>query len=105
MGVILILAAIPLALRWVPRNYIYGYRTPYALSSDEAWYRANTICGRVTIIVGLLSLVPDVLVVQFFDRRTASTMSLAILVVAILASFLGTWLILHRGQDRVRLPH
>ena len=36
---LLILLGVPLILRLVPRNWIDGMRTCYALSSDERWYR------------------------------------------------------------------
>jgi drug/metabolite transporter (DMT)-like permease len=102
MGIILVLLGIPLMLRWVPRNYIYGYRLPSALVSDDAWYRANVVQGKALIFTGLVSMPLDILAVQFFDRRTAASLAVAILCAAVLVSFLSTWLILFRERHRVR---
>lgn len=50
---VLILAAAPLALRWVPPNRWYGFRFPGALFAPELWYRLNAIGGQM-FIAGLL---------------------------------------------------
>lgn len=44
------LVAIPLVLRWVPRNRVYGYRTRLTLSSDALWYRVNAYFARRFIV-------------------------------------------------------
>ena len=33
--------SVPLALRKVPPNPVYGFRTPFTLSSDDRWYEVN----------------------------------------------------------------
>ena len=38
--------ALPLALRKVPRNAFYGYRTRATLSGDDLWYDVNACVGR-----------------------------------------------------------
>lgn len=38
--------ALPLALRKVPRNPIYGYRTRATLGDDALWYEVNACFGR-----------------------------------------------------------
>lgn len=38
--------SIPLILRKVPRNPVYGYRTRTTLSDDALWYEANAYFGR-----------------------------------------------------------
>lgn len=42
--------AIPLALRWIPRNVAYGFRTRATMSSDATWYEANAYFGRALLI-------------------------------------------------------
>ena len=54
LGLPLILVSIPLALRWVPRNRIYGLRVPATLRSDSVWYDANALCARYCILLGLV---------------------------------------------------
>jgi uncharacterized membrane protein len=51
--------AVPLALKKVPRNVVYGFRTPATLSDDRIWYEANAHFGRrllVASIVGVLAI-------------------------------------------------
>lgn len=42
---VFVAAAIPLVLRKVPRNPVYGYRTRSTLGSDALWYEANAYFG------------------------------------------------------------
>jgi uncharacterized membrane protein len=51
------LLSIPMILEWVPRNRIYGFRTPYTLSSDALWYRANRASGMTLPAAGAFWLV------------------------------------------------
>ena len=47
----------PLILRLVPRNYLYGTRSPRSLwTTDEAWYRQNVITGVFMVAVGVIWL-------------------------------------------------
>src|SRR5689334_1287026 len=54
--VLLIVMCIPMILGKVPRNRLYGFRTPYTLSSDEIWYRANKITGIAVALSGVFWL-------------------------------------------------
>ena len=57
MPAILILLGLPLIFRMVPRNYLYGMRSPRTLwTSEETWYRQNTITGIVMVVIGVLWL-------------------------------------------------
>ncbi len=47
---LLILVAVPLALRKIPRNIAYGFRTRATMASDEIWYEANAHFGRGLIV-------------------------------------------------------
>jgi uncharacterized membrane protein len=53
-------AAVPLILGLVPRNRLYGVRTPRTLSADRIWYPANRLGGGVffaaSVLLGLLVL-------------------------------------------------
>ena len=46
---VLILAAAPLALRWVPPNRWYGFRFPGALLNPQLWYELNGHGGQMFI--------------------------------------------------------
>jgi uncharacterized membrane protein len=47
--------AIPLILRKVPRNSVYGFRTRSTLENDFVWYKANAYFGRVFFISSFIS--------------------------------------------------
>jgi len=57
MPLILILLGLPLIFRLVPRNYLYGMRSARTLwTSEETWYRQNTITGVAMVGIGVLWL-------------------------------------------------
>jgi len=45
-GLLLFFFSVPLALRKVPMNKYYGFRTLAAFKSDQAWYDINAYGGR-----------------------------------------------------------
>ena len=94
-GVMLIAMAIPLSLRKVSPNVIYGFRTTKTLSSPEIWYQANEFCGKLFIVVGALALITALALWGF--RNALSTQAILLifliselypLVVALAASFM-----------------
>ena|SRR5438445_283654 len=52
---LMLVLGIPLALRLVPPNRFYGYRTPTTFASPEAWYQVNFATGLALISAGLVS--------------------------------------------------
>ena len=50
-----VILAIPLILRKVPRNVIYGFRTCATLADDFVWYKANAYFGRGLVVSSLIS--------------------------------------------------
>lgn len=49
---------LPLAFRLVPRNYLYGMRSPRSLwTTQESWYIQNVITGVVMIAIGVVRLI------------------------------------------------
>jgi uncharacterized membrane protein len=55
LGLLLIAVALPMVKRKVPRNPIYGFRTPKTLSRDDIWYKANEYSGRTLVVVGVVT--------------------------------------------------
>jgi uncharacterized membrane protein len=55
IATLLIVLAIPLAVRKVPRNPVYGYRTRAAMASDDVWYAANAYFAQRLIMASLCS--------------------------------------------------
>ena len=62
---LLILVSIPLLLKWMPRNAIYGFRVPSTLRGSGAhWFHVNEVAGAAGITAGVLSIVFALLVVD-----------------------------------------
>lgn len=52
--------SIPLVLRKVKPNHVYGFRVPATLANPELWYEVNAFAGKhlfVTGIVGFLAAI------------------------------------------------
>ena len=52
-GLLLIAAGIPMWLRRIPRNPLYGVRFASTLSDDRIWYEINARCGRALVGIGV----------------------------------------------------
>ena len=59
-----VVLSIPLILRKVPRNLVYGFRTCATLRDDFVWYEANAYFGRGLVVSGVLSAVAIVLLYE-----------------------------------------
>lgn len=59
------LLSIPLFLKKVPRNPLYGLRTAYSMSSDQARYSTNRAAGLGGIVGGILWLLVALLLPGF----------------------------------------
>ncbi len=53
VALVLILVAIPLVLRKVAPNVVYGYRTRATLAKEDVWYEANAYFGKRLIVACL----------------------------------------------------
>jgi hypothetical protein len=53
VSLISIIIGLPLALRKVSRNSIYGFRTRATMISDELWFSANAHFGRGIIVASI----------------------------------------------------
>jgi hypothetical protein len=54
IGPVLILISIPLALRWIPQNRIFGFRIAATLRDKSVWYDANRLIGWHLFLLGSL---------------------------------------------------
>jgi hypothetical protein len=95
--------ATPLALRKVPRNGLYGFRTPKTLSDDAIWYEANACFGRALLVA---SLVTAAAIVALYSSPALGPeaylkSSLVVLVASLaLAALLTFWRIRGMGGSR-----
>jgi hypothetical protein len=85
LGPVLLVLSIPLFLRWVPRNYVYGFRIAATLRSDPVWYDVNALFGRHALLLGLLMIVLELalpLSIRNFTLRAVALIGLAAIIVA-----------------------
>lgn len=54
LGPVLILVSIPLNLRWIPQNRLYGLRIVSTLRTRTVWYDAYALLARHFLLLGLL---------------------------------------------------
>jgi uncharacterized membrane protein len=89
---LLIVVAIPLALRKIPRNVIYGYRTRATMANDEIWFDANAYFGRGLVIASLCGAFAGYLIYRFepFPPAVYLPVSLFVLAVPSLVAALAT---------------
>lgn len=86
------LLAIPLMLRKVPRNVIYGFRTRATLSSDEMWYDANAHFGRGMLAASIVSMFGIVALYSLkLDPRVFLNASVAVLMIPLAIATLRTF--------------
>lgn len=72
---------IPLAMRWIPRNPLYGIHAARLLHGSLArWYRVNQIAGIAGVAAGVLSIVMTTLIA---DRLNAHAVVRGLLIVAV----------------------
>lgn len=76
VSLLLVAVAVPLALRLVPRNVVYGFRTRETLADDRLWLSVNAYFGQrlivatsvgctLAIVTYLIFPLPEDLVVPF----------------------------------------
>ena len=108
-ALLLALLAVPLLLRRVPPNRLYGYRTCATLGDEALWYAANAHFGR-GMLVACSTGVLAVLGLRQLGGLGADAFvaaSTAALVVPLLVATAATWRFIRawRRGDRGLGPH
>jgi len=57
LSLLIIVLSIPLALKLIKPNHIYGFRVKQTLSNESTWYQVNSYSGRYSVITGMISLI------------------------------------------------
>jgi hypothetical protein len=100
-SLVLLASGIPLALRKVPPNPLFGFRVRGTLRDEKAWYATNAALGRGLIAV---ALVCAVLVVVLHGADIGGRLILILWtitgVVGLLAAILHSTLILRKSMTR-----
>jgi uncharacterized membrane protein len=82
------LTSLPLAVRLVPPNSFYGFRTRFTRSSREAWYAANAFAGWTMLAASVLSALALVAgPAQLANAGIAEAVVFAPMALAMLANF------------------
>jgi hypothetical protein len=90
---VLAVLAIPLALRKVPRNAVYGFRTPTTLGDEVVWRETNAHFGRGFFAASLVSAAAIGGLFFFGENLGAAFLpaSVAVLVLPPLVAALASW--------------
>jgi uncharacterized membrane protein len=83
MGILLILASVPMITERVPPNRWYGFRTPRTQSDPKVWYPANRIAGQYLAFAGLLIELATLSVGLLHKQMTPAIGATILLVVGI----------------------
>ena len=104
---VFVLISIPLILRKVPRNVVYGYRTRTTLADDSIWYKANAHFGRGLVIASVLSGVAVVILARSADLSPQSFLMATVVALALpsLVAILATarYIQRHKSGESSRL--
>jgi uncharacterized membrane protein len=100
VGLLFVGVGIPLALRRVPPNVLYGFRTPRTLSDPNIWYAANYVTGIDLIIAGfaiiLVAIALYILRVTSFPSLRLTLWSFAVFVGALLIVAVDSFWFIYR---------
>jgi uncharacterized membrane protein len=90
--------AIPMILGKVPRNCLYGFRTPYTMSSDPVWYRANRIAGIALAVSGVFWVLMGLILPRVMDSEQAAIRLTGLLGAAgiLVGLLVSAWLVYSR---------
>ena len=82
-------ASIPLMLKLVPPNGVYGFRTRQTLENPELWFRANRFAGCALFIAAAVSAAILLSRPEYASGRSLVAMAVLVvpLVIAVGASF------------------
>ncbi|MCD8249555.1 MAG: SdpI family protein [Lachnospiraceae bacterium] len=72
----------------VKSNFFMGFKTPWALSSEENWRRTQRLGGKCFFIAGLLTI----LLAFLPNQELAFILLMAVLIVACLVPMLMSWI-------------
>ena len=88
------LISIPLILRKIPRNPVYGYRTPATLGDDKIWYEANAYFAWRFMISSILSAC--VALILYDRQEPAPDVYMKVSIVLLAAPAVAAWLLTAR---------
>lgn len=93
IGLLFIGISIPLILRKIPPNRIYGFRVAKTLGNPDIWYRANEYAGKLMAIAGVVITLASVGLGMLGMADSVYAMSMVVvttvsLIIALIFSFI-----------------
>jgi uncharacterized membrane protein len=86
--VLIAVLSVPLVLRRVPPNALYGFRTPLTRSSPEIWYPANAYAGKALLAAAAVAGVAT----RLLPADAADWMPVALLVAGVVVATVAAFL-------------
>jgi uncharacterized membrane protein len=97
VGLLTIAMAIPMVLRKVPPNGLYGLRVRATIADPVVWYEANARSGRELILVGTAFVCLSVVLSRLgLSEAAYSTACGVFLVVTLVVVAIRGWLLAER---------
>jgi SdpI/YfhL protein family len=92
-GLLIAGLGVPLWLRKIGPNCLYGVRTRATLSDEGRWYDVNATAGRAMVVVGVLTSACSVGLKTLGVVGDAHTLAMAgvLIVGGAIVTFLGLW--------------
>ena len=102
LGLLIAGLGIPLWLRRVPPNRLYGVRTAGTLADESLWYAVNAAAGRAMVGVGVATAILSVALDGLGVVGDAHVLTMALLLAAggALVTFVGLRQARERKGDR-----
>lgn len=94
LGLLMAVIGVPLLLRKIKPNGLYGFRTARTLADPRIWFEVNAVLGRDLIVLGA-ALVATTLVFWVAGAADHGVL-LGLFLIGLAASTLHGWLVLRR---------
>jgi len=88
ISALMIALALPMAMKKVPPNWIYGFRTPKTMSSPEIWYASNRKAGINMMFAGALALAIWAVVKAIAGAQKAGLVGPAVVMLLLIGSLI-----------------
>jgi hypothetical protein len=100
LGPVLLVISIPLMLRWIPRNYVYGFRVAATLADESVWYDANALIGRHMFLLGVLMVLLELALPVTMRNQFLATVA----IVGVAAIVVADWRTANRWRRERETP-
>lgn len=71
-GLLVAVLAIPMIMRKIKPNRLYGYRTKTSLSHEDLWYPLNALAGKYMLVLGIVFIIAGTILLFLMDQPTIS---------------------------------